>query len=282
MNLAINQISSDIASAVRTALAEDIGTGDLTAQLIPENTRATAHVITREDCVLCGREWVDETFRQVGGIDSIEWDCRDGDRVKAGTTLVHLRGLARNLLSGERTALNFLQLLSGVATKSSAFAEAARGSSLKILDTRKTIPGLRTAQKYAVAIGGCDNHRIGLYDAFLIKENHISACGSIAAAVQEARLVGPGKPVEVEVENLDELREALSCGADIIMLDNFSDDDLVAAMSLDKGKSKYEFSGNLSLEDIPRLANYTIDYLSFGSLTKHVQAIDLSFRLSNA
>jgi nicotinate-nucleotide pyrophosphorylase (carboxylating) len=198
------------------------------------------------------------------------------------SVLVELKGPAAALLTGERTALNFLQLLSGVASLASRYAQAAAGSFLTVLDTRKTIPGLRTAQKYAVACGGCDNHRIGLYDAFLIKENHLAACGGIKAAIARAREIAPDKPVEVEVETLEELQQALDYKADIIMLDNFNDEMLTAAEKIDKGSSKFEYSGNLSIDDISRIKHYTcIDYVSFGALTKHVRAIDLSFRLQD-
>lgn len=279
MNLKLSDFESEIPSQIAIALKEDIGDGDITAQLIDADTDGSAEVITREDCVVCGQAWFDETFKQVGRIDQIEWLVKEGQFVKANTTLVQLRGKAANLLTGERTALNYLQLLSGIASKAKTYADAASGSGVTILDTRKTIPGLRLAQKYAVAIGGCSNHRIGLYDAYLIKENHISACGGIEAAVKRARELSPGKKVEVEVEGIDELKLAVAAGADIIMLDNFDEASLKAAMALDKGHSKYELSGNLELKDIPRLRDYTIDYISFGALTKHVQAVDLSFRL---
>lgn len=281
MNITLDQIRADIEKSVRTALEEDIGSGDITAQLIPASAQARAEVITREDCVVCGQAWFNESFRQLG-IDDIDWKVREGEKVSPNTVLVELKGSAATLLTGERTALNFLQLLSGIASLAQRYAQAVEGSSLKVLDTRKTIPGLRTAQKYAVACGGCDNHRIGLYDAFLIKENHLAACGGIDAAISRAREIAPGKPVEVEVETLEELQQALDCGADIIMLDNFDDDMLEAAGTYEKGNSKFEYSGNLTIDDISRVTHYTcIDYVSFGALTKHVRAIDLSFRLHN-
>jgi nicotinate-nucleotide pyrophosphorylase (carboxylating) len=279
MNITLDQIRSDIEQSVRIALAEDIGTGDITAKLISAQTTARAQVITRENCVICGQAWFDESFRQLG-IESIDWKVQEGQQVEANTVLVELEGSASTLLTGERTALNFLQLLSGVASLANRYAGASQGSSLKILDTRKTIPGLRTAQKYAVACGGCSNHRIGLFDAFLIKENHLAACGGIEAAIALARTIASDKAVEVEVESIDELKEALRCKADIIMLDNFDDGMLAEAQQLDKGDSKFEYSGNLSIEDINRIKHYTcIDYVSFGALTKHLRAIDLSFRL---
>ncbi|MFT7562138.1 MAG: nicotinate-nucleotide pyrophosphorylase (carboxylating) [Flavobacteriales bacterium] len=273
-----NQVN-DLKQSVRIALAEDIGDGDITAMLIPEEKQATATIITRENCVLCGQSWLEETFNQLGGIHSIEWHAKDGDQLKPNDAIVSLKGNARSLLTGERTALNFLQLLSGTASLAAQYAQAAEGCEIKILDTRKTVPGLRLAQKYAVKTGGCDNHRIALYDAFLIKENHIAACGSITQAISQAKIIAPGKKVEVEVENIDELKQALSAGADIIMLDNFSEAQLSEASTLDKGSCKFEASGNLELKDIARLQDYAIDYISFGALTKHVRAVDLSFRL---
>ncbi len=280
MNIALNDIKDDITRSVKIALEEDVGSGDITAQLIPSDKTDIAHIITREDCVICGTAWVDETYKQLDNSVSIDWQVKDGDSVKAGSTLVTLSGNSRALLTGERTALNFLQLLSGTATKANAFAQALGDSHIKLLDTRKTIPGLRTAQKYAVATGGCHNHRIGLFDAYLIKENHIAACGSISDAIQQAKKINPGKTVEIETENISELQQALSSEADIIMLDNFSPSSLKQLKSIDKGKAKYELSGNMTIQDIEKYKDYCIDYISFGSLTKTSKAIDLSFRIT--
>ncbi len=281
MNIQLQDIEADIVRMVDIALAEDIGSGDITAELIPADKRDTARIISREDCVLCGCAWVDETYHQLGGTTDIAWHFSDGDDVHANDTLATLEGNTRALLTGERTALNFLQLLSGAATTAHHYAEAlGQDSAIHLLDTRKTIPGLRTAQKYAVATGGCHNHRIGLFDAYLIKENHIAACGSIRHAIEAARRQQPGKPVEIEVENLVELHEALAAGADIVMLDNFTGDMLRDAQTLDKGHSKYELSGNLTIDNIASIRGYNIDYVSFGALTKHVRAVDLSFQIA--
>jgi len=279
MNITLDLLREDIEHAVRTALNDDIGSGDITAQLIVADKIDRAEIITREDCVLCGIAWVNEVYRQLGGINYIEWNKRDGDVVSANTSLVTLEGNTRSLLTGERVALNFLQLLSGVATKARNYAELVEGTHIKILDTRKTIPGLRKAQKYAVACGGCHNHRLGLYDAFLIKENHIAACGGIEAAVRRARELAPGKRVEVEVENLAELERAIEAKCDVIMLDNFSLEELALATEKKPPTIRYEISGNVVIERIAELINYTIDYVSTGDLTKNAQAIDLSMRL---
>jgi nicotinate-nucleotide pyrophosphorylase (carboxylating) len=280
MDIQLDDMRDDITRAVKNALEEDIKSGDITAMLIPEGRVAQAEVITREDCTVCGAPWVNETFAQLDKATNINWQVHDGDRVRAGTTLFTLEGNARTLLTGERTALNFLQLLSGVASKASEFSDAIGDAKIKILDTRKTIPGLRTAQKYAVHVGGCHNHRIGLFDAFLIKENHIAACGGITAAVQAARDIAPGLPVEIETETLEELQEAIAAAADIAMLDNFSDDMLTEALGMERGETKFELSGNLSLERLKDVANLGIDFCSFGSLTKHVRAVDLSMRMN--
>lgn len=279
MNINLDEIRTDITSSVTGALEEDIGSGDITAQLIPADKTDNARIITREDCVVCGSAWVDETYRQLDANISLDWQVNDGDVVEAGASLVTLSGNSRSLLTGERTALNFLQLLSGTATKAYEYNKALGESAVKLLDTRKTIPGLRSAQKYAVATGGCHNHRIGLHDAYLIKENHIAACGSIQNAIETAKKLNPGKAVEIEVENIDELKEALSFGADIIMLDNFDEEKLAALKTIDKGEAKYELSGNMTLEDIGKFRSYNIDYISFGTLTKNISATDLSFRL---
>lgn len=281
MNIHIDSIRNDITRAVREALAEDVGSGDITAMLIPEHQNNTAEIITREDCTLCGQAWLEETFSQLGGLDSIEWHAKDGDQLKAGSKLVTLKGNARTLLTGERTALNFIQLLSGTATKAHQFAQLLPNSNIKILDTRKTIPGLRTAQKYAVTCGGCHNHRVGLYDMFLIKENHIAACGGITAAVAKAREIAPGKRVEVEVETQAELTEAISAGADVVMLDNF----FSTTFNLDSINKPediaFEVSGNIGAEQISLLSEIAINFASTGELTKSITAIDLSMRIKH-
>ncbi len=264
---------------VRAALAEDIGSGDLTVQLVPAHQQARGRVITRENCVVAGGPWVDEVFRQLSPDVRVTWQAQEGERVEAGSTLFHLEGPARALLTGERTALNFLQTLSATATVARHYADLVAHTRVKLLDTRKTLPGLRIAQKYAVNVGGCYNHRLGLWDAFLIKENHIAACGSIAAAVAAARQLAPGKPVEVEVETLDELMQALSAQADIVMLDDFSLTDIQAAMIHNGGRVKLEVSGGVNERSLVALAETGVDYISIGALTKHIKAIDLSMRL---
>ncbi|MCW8125259.1 carboxylating nicotinate-nucleotide diphosphorylase [Microbulbifer halophilus] len=276
---AIPDIIPDLQRAVRTALAEDLGSGDITAQLIPAARDARARVITREDCTVCGRAWVDEVFRQLDPALQLTWHCEDGEQVKADTVLFELAGNARAILTGERTALNFLQTLSGTATTAAAFAARTAGTDIRILDTRKTIPGLRSAQKYAVLCGGCHNHRIGLYDAFLIKENHIAAAGGIGSAIEQARRIAPEALVEVEVESLEELRQALDGGAEVIMLDEFSDADTRAALDLARGRAKIEISGSVDRQRLQQLAGLDVDYISSGSLTKHLRAIDLSLRI---
>ncbi len=270
---------NDRKSAVRAALQEDIGSGDITAMLIPASEQAKARVISREQAVICGREWVDEVFKQIDKSVTLQWQVEDGQSVAPDTTLFELSGSARALLTGERSALNFLQLLSGTATICREYADIVAHTQVKLLDTRKTIPGLRTAQKYAVSCGGCHNHRIGLYDAFLIKENHIAACGGIDKAVSTAHELAPGKPVEVEVESMTELEQALVAGADIIMLDNFSLNDMREGVQLTAGRAKLEASGNVSKETLAAIAETGVDYISIGALTKHARAIDLSMRL---
>jgi len=264
---------------VTAALQEDVGSGDLTALLIPEKEIAKATIITREDCVFCGKDWVIEVFSQLDKEVIINWNVDDGDSVSANSVLFTLNGNARSLLTGERAALNFVQTLSGTATTSRYYANLVAHTSVKLLDTRKTLPGLRDAQKYAVAGGGCHNHRIGLYDAFLIKENHIAACGGIAAAVSAARAIAPNKPVEVEVENFNELDEALAAGADIIMLDNFNLDDMRKAVAINKHRAKLEASGNVTELTLPSIAETGVDFISIGALTKHCRAVDLSMRV---
>jgi len=281
MNIRLQDIKHDISRAVKIALEEDIGDGDITSELIDIDKIETAHIVAREACVLCGTEWVNETYQQLGGILGIDWHFCDGNYVHADSILASITGNARKLLTGERTALNFLQLLCGNATAAHHYANTlGRDTPIKLLDTRKTIPGLRTAQKYAIATGGCHNHRIGLFDAYLIKENHIAACGSIAQAINTARKHHPNKPVEIEVESVEQLRQALVAGADIIMLDNFNDSMLRDIQNIDKGEAKYELSGNLVVENIAAIKNYNIDYVSFGALTKNVRAVDLSFRIT--
>jgi nicotinate-nucleotide pyrophosphorylase (carboxylating) len=261
-------------------LQEDIGDGDITAELIPENEIALAGVVSRDDCILCGMDWFEEVYRQLGDEILIEWSYADGDAVQAGAVICSLSGSARTLLTGERTALNFLQTLSATATISSQYAQAVAGTGAVVLDTRKTIPGLRAAQKYAVACGGCSNHRMGLFDAILIKENHIIACGDIAAAVELARVRNPDILVEVEVENLDEAEQALAAGADRLLLDNFDIDTMKQAVALCKGKTELEASGGITLENIRDYALAGVNYISTGALTKDIIAIDLSMRFS--
>lgn len=273
-------LSSDRKATVRAALNEDIGSGDITAMLISEKEYASAKIISRESAIVCGRDWVDEVFRQVDNSVTVHWFVADGQKVAPDTVLFELRGPARALLTGERSALNFLQLLSGTATTCREYADIVAHTKVKLLDTRKTIPGLRTAQKYAVTCGGCHNHRIGLYDAFLIKENHIAACGGIDKAVQRARDIAPDKPVEVEVETLAELDTALAANADIIMLDNFSLPDMRKGVEVTDGQAKLEASGNVSKETLAAIAETGVDYISIGALTKHARAIDLSMRLA--
>ncbi|MDT3711184.1 MAG: carboxylating nicotinate-nucleotide diphosphorylase [Pseudomonadaceae bacterium] len=278
-NLTLADLSAEIDATVRRALAEDVGSGDITAQLIPAERLAHASVITRESAVISGVAWVDAVFRQLDPRVAVHWQVADGERVQADQVLFNLEGPARALLTGERTALNFLQTLSGVATNCRHYADLVEGTGVKLLDTRKTLPGLRLAQKYAVTCGGCHNHRIGLYDAFLIKENHIAACGSIAQAIVAAHRIAPGKPVEVEVESLDELEQALQAGADIVMLDELSLDDMRTAVDLARGRAKLEASGGIGEETLLAVAQTGVDYISIGALTKHVRAVDLSMRL---
>ncbi len=269
----------DIAATVRQALAEDVGRGDLTAGLIPAGRVARAQVIAREDAVLCGTAWFDEVFRQLDTRVHVEWNARDGDVVHANQVLCALEGPARALLTGERTALNFLQTLSGTATVTRRYVEAVRGTKATVLDTRKTLPGLRTAQKYAVRCGGGQNHRLGLYDAILIKENHIAAAGSVAAAVGAARSTAPaGTAIEVEVEDLAQLNEALVAGADRLLLDNFSLKRLREAVQAAAGRARLEASGGITLDNIRAVAETGVDCISIGALTKHVRAVDLSLR----
>lgn len=276
--LNLETLRRDIETSVANALREDIGDGDITAQLIPAENTATARVISRQTAVICGTAWVNEVFRQVDPTIEIEWKVEDGSLVERDQELFIARGSARNLLTAERTALNFLQTLSGTATVSRQYADRVQGTTVKLLDTRKTLPGLRTAQKYAVTCGGCYNHRIGLFDAFLIKENHIMGCGGIEAAIKTAQSNEPGKPVEVEVETFEELEAALIAGADIIMLDNFTLEEMRQAVQFVSGRAKLEASGNVTDATLRPIAETGVDYISIGALTKHCQAVDLSMR----
>ncbi len=291
----LEKLQQDINNTVNWALCEDLGANldttpkasdDITAMLIPESEQAVATVITREECIVCGVAWVNEVFAQLDAslaketkqATEITWFVNDGESVKANTTLFTLEGSAQTLLTGERVALNFLQTLSGTATLTSRYVKELAGSKTQLLDTRKTLPGLRSAQKYAVLCGGGVNHRIGLFDAFLIKENHITACGGIAQAVATAKNNHSDKTIEVEVESLDELQQALVAGADIIMLDNFSPEMIDQAVTATRGKAKLEVSGNMTIEILQEYAKAGVDFISSGALTKHVQAIDLSMR----
>ncbi|MFS2159905.1 carboxylating nicotinate-nucleotide diphosphorylase [Pseudomonas sp. Pseusp122] len=279
-NVRLATLTAEIEANVRRALLEDVGSGDITAQLIPAERLAKATIISRDDAVIAGSAWVDAVFRQLDPRVAVHWQVADGDRVKPNQALFHLEGPARSLLTGERSALNFLQMLSGVATRAQYFADMVADTQVKLLDTRKTLPGLRQAQKYAVTCGSCHNHRIGLFDAFLIKENHIAACGGIAQAISAAHKIAPGKPVEVEVESLEELQEALDAGADIIMLDELSLDDMREAVRRTAGRAKLEASGGINEQTLRVIAETGVDYISIGSMTKDVKAVDLSMRLS--
>jgi nicotinate-nucleotide pyrophosphorylase (carboxylating) len=277
----MNALSSEhIQSQVAFSLKEDIGSGDITAQLIPDDQEITATIISREHTVLCGQAWVNEVFSQLGGKVSLEWQNNEGDLLEPNHVFLTLKGHARSILTGERTALNFLQTLSYTANITRQYSQIVENTKLTILDTRKTLPGMRQAQKYAVTVGGGKNHRMGLYDAFLIKENHIMAAGSIANAVSMAKTIAPGKTIEVETENLEEVAMAVDAGADIIMLDNFSYEDMTTAVSRFQGQVKFEASGNMTKEQLLKVAETGVDFVSIGALTKHVQAIDLSLRVS--
>ena len=277
-------ISSDlliqsISQNINQALTEDIGDGDITAQLIPAQEQAKAVVITREAMVLAGQPWVDALFKQLDPSVTVKWLHPEGTHLNANDAFLELSGNARSLLTGERPALNFIQTLSAVATKVARYVALLEGLPTKLLDTRKTLPGLRIAQKYAVAIGGGQNHRLGLFDAFLIKENHIMAAGNIANAISEAHHIAPGKPVEVEVESFEELDQALLAGADIVMLDNFSNQQMIDAVKHVAGRCKLEASGNIDIHNLREVAETGVDYISMGALTKDVKAVDLSMRL---
>ncbi|MEN4609406.1 carboxylating nicotinate-nucleotide diphosphorylase [Pantoea agglomerans] len=279
----IKRIESDIPDSVALALKEDLGgeidaDRDITAQLLPADTQADAQVITREAGVFCGKRWVEEVFIQLGSHATLIWHVEDGDQIEADQLLFEIEGPARLLLTAERTALNFVQTLSGVATEVRRYVALLAGSQTQLLDTRKTLPGLRTALKYAVLCGGGSNHRLGLSDAYLIKENHIIASGSIRQAVERAQWLQPDVPVEVEVESLEELRQALEAEADIVMLDNFSLEAMRAAVELNQGRALLEVSGNVTETTLPQIALTGVDYVSVGALTKHVRALDLSMR----
>lgn len=268
----------DIEHTVANALKEDIKDGDLTADLIPIEILATANIYCREDAIICGRPWFDEVFRQVDEQAQIFWHCEEGEKVKTDQLICEIKGVARHILTAERTALNFLQTLSATATVTNLYVAELQNSHTKLLDTRKTLPGLRLGQKYAVACGGGQNHRIGLYDAILIKENHIIAAGGIAEAVGIAKFKHPGKTVEVETENLDEVQQALEGGADIIMLDNFTVENMHEAVKLVNGNAKLEVSGNVEIDNLKTLSQTQVDFISTGAITKHLRAVDLSMR----
>lgn len=279
--LLIEKLDSQlVARQVSAALSEDVGPGDVTAALVPAQQQVRAHVVAREPAVLCGTQWVSETFRQLDSSIRLDWQAADGERIAADQNLLHIVGLARPILTGERTALNFLQTLSATATAASRYVEAVAGTNCVIIDTRKTLPGLRFAQKYAVRCGGAQNHRLGLYDMVLLKENHIIAAGSIATAISSARRE-TSMPVEVEVESLSEFDQALAGGADIILLDELSLDDMRTAVDRNRqrgSKARLEASGSVTLATVREVALTGVDYISVGSITKHVQAVDLSMR----
>ncbi|VTX53330.1 carboxylating nicotinate-nucleotide diphosphorylase [Acinetobacter ursingii] len=280
MSIPQSLLEQSIQINVQQALAEDIGDGDITALLTPENEQATATIISRENMVLAGRPWVDALISQYDPTVQIVWLKEDGESVNAGEAFLKLAGSARSLLTVERPALNFIQTLSAVATKAAFYVKQLEGTQTKLLDTRKTLPGLRIAQKYAVAIGGGQNHRLGLFDAFLIKENHIMAAGGIAQAIAQAHRIAPNKPIEVEVETWDELNQALEAGADIVMLDNFSQQQMIDAVKYVAGRCKLEASGNITLDNLREVASTGVDYISMGVLTKDVTAVDLSMRFN--
>ncbi|HMZ71222.1 MAG TPA: carboxylating nicotinate-nucleotide diphosphorylase [Pseudomonadales bacterium] len=271
---------TEITANVTAALNEDIGSGDLTAQLIPATRQAEATLLCRDAAVVCGRPWVDRCFELLDPTIRIEWLVEEGAEVAPDTLLARLHGPARALLTGERTALNFLQTLSATATRSRQFADLVRDYPVQLLDTRKTLPGLRLAQKYAVRCGGCHNHRLGLYDAFLIKENHIASLGSITAVITQARGIAPNRKVEIEVESLAQLQEAIDAGADIVMLDNFNLEQMHQAVQLTAGRLKLEASGGMTAEQLRAVAATGVDYISLGTLTKDIKAVDLSMRFT--
>ena len=269
-------IPVDIAQLVTFCLQEDVGSGDITAELIPADKTISAKLISRDNGIFCGRPWADEVFQQVDSSLTVNWNIEEGSELSPDQTLVQIVGPARSILTAERTVLNFLQTLSAVSTISQHYASMVRHTSVKLLDTRKTLPSLRSAQKYAVRVGGCFNHRMGLFDAFLIKENHIAACGGIDAAVSKAKALYPNKPVEIEVQNLNELELAISAQADIVMLDNFECSDILKAVKLNDSRLKLEASGGIDADVLVTIAETGVDYISLGALTKNCQAIDLS------
>ncbi|MGF1699999.1 carboxylating nicotinate-nucleotide diphosphorylase [Photobacterium makurazakiensis] len=283
LNYLKQQLPLEITRAVADTLREDLGgeidaNRDITASLIPADSQGVATIITREHGIFCGQMWADEVFKQLGGDVTIEWHVQDGDKVEPNQTLCTLSGPSRMLLTGERNAMNFIQTLSGCATTVAQYAKQLEGTGCRLLDTRKTIPGLRSALKYAVTCGGGFNHRIGVFDAYLIKENHIIACGGIEQAISTAKQLNPGKPVEVETESLAELQQAIDAGADIVMLDNFTTEMMREAVALNQGRAALENSGNVTLETIREFAETGVDYISVGALTKHLKAMDLSMR----
>ena len=280
MSISPALLEQSIQINIQQALQEDIGDGDITALLTPEDEQATATIISREDMILAGQPWVDALIQAYDANVQVTWLKNDGDRVAANEAFLKLAGSARSLLTVERPALNFVQTLSAVATKTAAYVQQLEGLNTKLLDTRKTLPGLRIAQKYAVTVGGGQNHRLGLFDAFLIKENHIMAAGGITQAIAKAHAIAPGKPVEVEVETWDELNQALEAKADIVMLDNFSQQQMIDAVKHVAGRCKLEASGNITIENLREVASTGVDYISMGVLTKDVKAVDLSMRFN--
>ena len=280
MSIPQSLLEQTIQINIEQALQEDIGDGDITALLTPENEQATANILSRENMILAGQPWVNALIQAFDANVQITWLKQDGDQVEANEVFLQLSGSARSLLTVERPALNFIQTLSAVATKTAQYVKQLEGLNTKLLDTRKTLPGLRIAQKYAVAVGGGQNHRLGLFDAFLIKENHIMAAGGITLAIQQAHQIAPNKPVEVEVETWDELNQALDAGADIVMLDNFSQQQMIDAVKHVAGRCKLEASGNITIENLRHVATTGVDYISMGVLTKDVTAVDLSMRFN--
>ena len=274
-----SSLPTDLALIVNLALQEDIGDGDITSLLIADNLQAKAHILCREEAILCGIAWVEETYRNIDSRLQIQWNFKDGDSLKKDSQVAEIIGNARAILTGERTALNFLQTLSGTATITKQYTERLKGTSVILLDTRKTLPGMRNAQKYAVRVAGGSNHRKGLYDAYLIKENHIQSCGNISNAIATARKINPNKVLEVEVQNLEQLSEAISSKPDIIMLDNFELQDIRKAVTIYLGNAKLEVSGNINQESLVNVAKTGVDYISVGALTKHCRAIDFSLLL---
>ncbi len=270
------ELADDIHELVKFCLREDIGAGDITAELIPESKTLSAKIISKDTGVFCGRPWADEVFRQLDARLRIDWTIDEGAELVPGQQIALIDGSARSILTAERTALNLLQTLSAAATISRHYASLVEHTAVKLLDTRKTLPSLRRAQKYAVRLGGCLNHRMGLFDAFLIKENHIAACGGIESAIAKARSLHPDKPVEIEVQDLDELQKAIAGSADIIMLDNFELEDILKAVELNGGRAKLEASGGIEADGLVTIAESGVDYISLGALTKNCRAIDLS------